>query len=76
MIKEDRVQSEHGQQTRLDQERRGEMGRESKRGAADQERQPRPRDQEPGIAKMTESYRDQAGGRGVEASPLEGRYLE
>lgn len=51
------AQAQLGQQTKLDHE--GRERRESKGGAADQERQPRLRSQETSKAKMTELYRDQ-----------------
>lgn len=44
-------------------------GRESKRGASDQEVQFEPSGQETGVSKMVELYRDQDGGRGAEAQP-------
>lgn len=56
---------------RLNQAKRGEKGREKKRGAAEQERWPQARDWH-GIAKMAELQRGQAGG-GEAKSPAPGR---
>lgn len=45
---------------RINQTVKGEKGREIKRGATDQEKQPGPRDQETSVAKMAVLYRDRA----------------
>lgn len=44
----------------INQTVKGEKGRESKRGATDQEKQPGPRDQETSVAKMAVLYRGRA----------------
>lgn len=57
---------------RLNWTMRGERGRESKRGAANQE-VAWTKENLPGLARL---YRDQAGGKEVESQSLGGRGLE
>lgn len=57
---EERVQAKHGQQTKVDYERREEEGEQ------EQERRPRPKTR---ADKMAELYRDQPGGEKQKPSP-------